>query len=71
MNQPFYSLLVFLSGAIGDRDGDRDVAPLIPLFCVTVGASSQIVMEPTELHPQKAYSRGSAVRITKRYQENI
>jgi hypothetical protein len=28
---------------------DRDVAPLIPLFCVIVGASSQIVTELTGL----------------------
>ncbi len=30
-------------------NGNRDVAPLIPLFCVTVGASSQIVTELTGL----------------------
>ena len=31
------------------RPGDRDVVPLIPLFCVTVCASCQIVTEQTEL----------------------
>ncbi len=30
-------------------ENDRDVAPLIPLFCVTAGASSQIVTELTGL----------------------